>query len=171
MRQKTFALTALAAIALLAVAAAPASAQQSPGRRPLQFYADLGYVDLFSYPKWFAIGPEVEIRLGRIFSINPDVSLWIGQSLIQKVKVVPGLTANITLGRLTLGGGAVYRISAWPNDPLEAGASPGWLMPKAQIGYALGPTRVTFSLLFPGGANKIAAGLTLGMRLGRPSRD
>jgi hypothetical protein len=171
MRPKTFVLTALTAIALLAGVAPPAPAQGPPDRRPVQLLVDLGYVDLFSYPKWFAIGPQLEVRLGRLFSLNPGAAFWIGHSPGQKVRVVPELTANVRLGRFTLGGGAVYRISEWPDSGIEGESSHGWLMPKAQIGYALGPTRLAFSLLFPGGRNDVAAGLTLSMGLGRGSRD
>ncbi len=174
MRARTIIPTVMALVAVLAVAAPAARAQEPPDRRPIQLYADLGYVNLFSYPKWIAIGPELELRLGGLFSINPDVSLWIGQSPRQKVRVVPGLLASIRLGRITLGGGAVYRVSDWPEN--EAGeitgtADHGWLLPKAQVSYALGPTRLAFYLLFPGGRNDVAAGLTLSMRIGRPSRD
>jgi len=174
MRLRTSVLTGLTVIALLAIAVPVAPAQEPPDRRPLQLYADLGYVDLFSYPKWIAIGPELEIRLGGLLSIDPDVSLWINQSPRQKVRVVPGVLANVRLGRVTLGGGAVYRVSDWPSseaDQVSGTTDKGWLLPKAQISYALGPTRLAFYLLFPGGRNSVAASLTLSMRIGRPSRD
>jgi hypothetical protein len=174
MRQRSFAPTVLAAVLLLAAAAPPASAQRGADRRAVQLYVDLGYVNLFSYPKWFAIGPELEIRLGRLFSLNPGATVWIGQSPAQKVRVVPELTANVRLGRIMLGGGAVYRISAWPvsaTEEFDGTTDRGWLMPKAQASYALGPTRLTFFLVFPGGRSDVAAGLTLGMGLGRRSRN
>jgi len=99
------------------------------------------------------------------------VVLWIGESFSRKVRVVPGLTANVRLGRFILGGGAVYRVSEWPEDSIEAAVGRGWLMPKAQIGYFMGPARLTLSLLFPGGTNEVAAGLTIAMGFGGPSRD
>ncbi len=170
MRRRILGLTLLTLVLLLAVAAPPASAQGRRSRGPVQLYLDLGYVNLFSYPKWFNIGPELELRLGPL-SVNPDVSLWVGQTFNRKVRVVPGLTANLKLRRLVLGGGVVYRVSDWPESGIDGETDHGWLMPKAQIGYALGPVRATFYLLFPGGQDEIAAGLTLGMGLGRPSRD
>lgn len=171
MKRHPLVLSAAAAGLLLAAGVLPLAAQRGPERRPLQVYADLGYVNLFSYPKWLAIGPELEFRLGRYVSINPDVTLWVGQSFARKVRVVPGLTANVRLGRFLLGGGAVYRVSEWPEDPADAAVDRGWLMPKAQVGYSLGPARMTLSLLFPGGTNGVAAGLTIAMGFGGPSRD
>jgi hypothetical protein len=171
MKRHPLVLSIAAAGLLLAAGVLPLAAQRGPERRPVQFYADLGYVNLFAYPKWISVGPELELRLGRYFSLNPDVTLWIGQSFARKVKVVPGLTANVRLGRITLGGGAVYRLSEWPEDPLETQVDRGWLMPKAQIGYTMGPARLTLSLLFPGGTNDLAAGLTIAMGFGGPSRD
>src|SRR5512135_3720181 len=171
MRQRRPASTIAAALLLLLATAWPLGAQRRPERRALQIYADLGYVNLFSYPKWITVGPELELRLGRVFSLNPDVSLWIGQSFGRKVKVVPGLTANIRIKRFVLGGGAVVRISDWPEPTVGSTVDRGRIMPKAQIGYELGMARLTFSLVFPGGANEVAAGLTLGMGFGRTSRD
>jgi hypothetical protein len=171
MPRKTIVVMIAAAAVLMAAAPQPASAQGGPDRRPIQIYADLGYVNLFSYPKWFNLGPEVEFRLGRYFSLNPEVSLWVGQSFSRRVKVVPGATANVRLGRFLVGGGVIYRISDWPENESFAAIDRGWLLPKAQVGYFAGPTRLTFSVLFVGGANDIAAALTIGMGFGRPSRD
>lgn len=171
MRKRYPVLTVVAAALLLISAARPLSAQGPRDGSPLQLYVDLGYVNLFSYPKWINIGPELELRLGRFISLNPDVSLWVGQSFGRKVKVVPGLTANVRLGRFVLGGGVVHRISDWPESGVDPTVDRGWIMPKAQIAYATGPARLTFSLLFPGGADEVAAGLTIGMSLGRQSRD
>jgi hypothetical protein len=171
MRHRPLLPTVLAAIVLLGALPPPASAQRPPDSRPVQIAIDLGYVNLFSYPKWFDIGPRLEIRLGRLLSLDPGATVWIGQSPAQKARIVPELTANVRLGRLRLGGGAVYRISEWPDSGIEGEPSTGWLMPKAQIGYALGPTYVTFAVMFPGGREDVAAGLTLSMGFGRRSRD
>ncbi len=171
MPRKTIVLM-LAAVAVLAtVAAQPSWAQPRLDTRPVQLYVDLGYVNLFSYPKWFNLGPELEVRLGRFFSVNPEVSIWIGQSFGRKVQVVPGATANFRLGRFFVGGGVIHRISDWPENGSIAPIDRGWLLPKAQIGYFAGPARLTLSILFVGGANDVAAGLTIGMGLGRSSRD
>jgi hypothetical protein len=161
----------IAAVVILAGAAAPGWAQRGYDTRPVRLYVDLGYVNLFSYPKWLNLGPELEFRLGRVLSVNPEVSLWIGQSFGRKVKVVPGATANVRFGRFIIGGGAAYRVSDWPENPSFAEVDRGWLMPKAQVGYFAGPARLTLSILFPGGANDVAAALTIGMGIGRPSRD
>ncbi len=174
MRLRKTVLTALIAAVLLAAAAPAARAQRPPDRRPVQLYADISYVNLFSYPKWISIGPQLELRLGSLFSLNPEVSLWIGQSPRQSVRFVPGLTANLRIGRITLGGGAVYRVPEWPSNetvPIGGTSDNGWLLPKAQISYAMGPARMTVSFLFPGHQNEVALGLTLSMRIGRPSRE
>lgn len=169
MKRHPFPLVIAAVPLLLGAAVLPLSAQRPPELMPLQFYINLGYVNLFAYPKWIDLGPELEVRLG-FFSINPDLALWIGQSFDRKVKVVPGLTANVRLGHYTLGGGFVHRVSDWWASSLLP-APHGWLMPKVQIGYAAGPARLALALFFPGGDRSIAAGLTISMGLGRPSRD
>ena len=171
MPKRTIVLMLAAAAALMTVAAIPAAAQYRPDARPVLLYVNVGYVNLFSYPKWFNLGPELEVRLGRFFSINPEVSIWIGQSFGRKVKVVPGATANVRLGRFFVGAGAIHRISDWPENESFAQINRGWLMPKAQVGYFAGPARLTLSILFAGGANDIAAGLTIGMGFGGRSRD
>ncbi len=170
MTRTTVALLIVAMIAFTA-SAAPGPAQGGEETKPIQLYVDLGYVNLFSYPKWFNLGPEMELRLGRFFSVNPEVSVWIGQSFGRKVKVVPGATANFRLGRFFIGGGAIHRVSDWPENPMSVGVDRGWLMPKAQVGYFAGPARLTLSILFVGAADDVAAGLTIGMGMGRPSRD
>ena len=171
MPRKTIVVMLAAGAVFMAVTAVPAAAQYRPEASPIQLYVDVGYVNLFSYPKWFNLGPELEVRLGRFFSINPEVSIWIGQSFGRKVKVVPGATANFRLGRFFVGAGAIHRISDWPENESFAQINRGWLLPKAQVGYFAGPARLTLSVLFVGGANDIAAGLTIGMGIGRRSRD
>jgi len=170
MTRRTVALL-IAAMIIVAASAAPGWAQYREERKPVRLYVDLGYVNLFNYPKWFNLGPEVEFRVGRFFSLNPEVSVWIGQSFGRKVKVVPGATANVRLGRFFIGGGVIHRISDWPENESFATIDRGWLLPKAQVGYFAGSARLTLSVLFVGGANDIAAGLTIGMGIGRPSRD
>jgi hypothetical protein len=155
----------IAAMVVLAAAAAPVRAQRLEDTRPIRLYVDLGYVNLFSYPKWLNLGPELEVRLGRRFTFNPDVSLWIRQSGGGNVRVVPGATVNLRLDRLFIGGGAVGRISDW--DTLAG----GWLVPKAQIGYLAGPTRLTLYGLYLSTSKDVVMGLTIGMGIGRPSRD
>lgn len=170
MTRRTVALL-FAAMILLAASAAPGWAQRGEDTRPVRIYVDLGYVNLFSYPKWFNLGPELEIRLGRLFTLNPDISVWIGQSFARKAKIVPGATLNLRLGRFFVGGGAVRRVSDWPENESDAEIHRGWLLPKAQVGYLAGPTRLTFSILLVQARNDVAFGLTIGMGLGRPARD
>ena len=88
------------------------------------------------------------MRLGRLVTFNPDVSIWIGQSFGRKVRVVPGATVNLRFKRFFIGGGAVGRVPEWAGSETGTGErAGGWLVPKAQVGYLAGPTRLTVSLL------------------------
>ena len=162
----------VAAAVFAAVAARPAPAQDRPDRSPVGFYANIGYVNLFSYPKWITLGPELELRLGRLVTVNPDVSIWIGQSFGRKVRVVPGATVNLRLNRFLVGGGAVGRVPEWAAGETGTGErAAGWLVPKAQIGYMAGPTRLTLSLYYLSGSKDVVAAATIGLGIGRRSRD
>ncbi len=167
MPRKTIVLMLAAAAALATAAAGPAAAQERPDQGPVRLYVNLGYVNLFSYPKWIALGPELELRLGRLVTVNPDVSIWIGQSFGRKVRVVPGATVNLRLKRFLIGGGAVGRVPEWAGSETGTGASAaGWLVPKAQIGYMAGPTRLTLSLYYLSGSKDVVAAATIGMGIG-----
>jgi hypothetical protein len=170
MRTRTFVVATLAAAVLMSAAAIPAAAQPRLDARPVRLVINLGYVNILSQPKWVNFGPELEVRLGRLFSLNPDVSIWFGQSFERKVQVVPGAMLNLRLGRFFVGAGAVRRIPDWPENPTFAEVDRGWLLPKAQVGYLSGPARVTLSMLFVNAADDVAVGLTIGMSIGRPSR-
>lgn len=165
MPRKTIALMIVAATVFVAAAARPVVAQPQLDTRPVQLFVDIGYVNLFSYPKWINLGPELELRLGRLVTVNPDVSLWISQSFGRKVKVVPGATVNLRIKRFFVGAGAVRRISDWTES---AG---GWLVPKAQIGYFAGPTRLTLSGFYLNTTKDVVAALTISMGIGRRPRD
>ncbi len=165
MPRKTIALMIAAATLFMAVAAGPAAAQPPMDTGSVQLFVDLGYVNLFSYPKWINLGPELELRLGRLLTVNPDVSLWISQSFGRKVKVVPGATVNLRFKRFFVGAGGVRRISDWTES---AG---GWLVPKAQIGYFAGPTRLTLSCFYLNTTKDVVAALTISMGIGRRPRD
>jgi hypothetical protein len=172
MAKKTIVLMIAAGTVFMATAARPASAQRQPDTRPVQLYVDIGYVNLFSYPKWLNLGPELELRLGRFVTFNPDVSLWIGQSFGRKVRIVPGATVNLRFQRVFVGGGAVGRIPEWAGSGTGAGLrAGGWLVPKAQVGYLAGPTRLTISLFYLSGSKDVVAAATIGMGIGRRSRD
>lgn len=172
MPRKTIVLMIAATTIFMAAAARPASAQGRPDTSPVQLYVNLGYVNLFSYPKWLNLGPELELRLGRVVTFNPDVSIWIGQSFGRKVRVVPGATVNIRLNRFLIGGGAVGRVPEWAGNETGTGArAGGWLVPKAQVGYLAGPARLTVSLLYLSGSKDVVAAATVGMGIGRRSRD
>jgi hypothetical protein len=146
---------------LLAAAAAPAAAQgRGPDRAPIRFYADLGYINLFDYPKWILIGPEVEFRLGGFLSLNPDVALWIQQSAGTRVAVVPGATLNVHLGRWSFGGGGGLKVNAW--DTMAAGV----IVPKFQVGYLAGPARVSAQLYYLGTTKDAIFSFTIALRLG-----
>jgi hypothetical protein len=172
MPKKIIVLILAAAAALMTTAAGRAAAQERPDRSPVRFYVNLGYVNLFSYPKWIALGPEFELRLCRLISVNPDVSIWIGQSFGRKVRVVPGGTVNLRLGRFVIGGGAVGRVPEWAGSGTGTGErAAGWLVPKAQIGYMAGPTRLTLSLYYLSGSKDVVAAATIGIGIGLRSRD
>jgi hypothetical protein len=172
MPRKTIVLMIAAGAVFMAAAARPASAQRQPDTRPVQLYVDIGYINLFSYPKWLNLGPELELRLGRVVTVNPDVSIWIGQSFGRKVRVVPGATVNLRLKRFFVGGGAVGRVPEWAGSETGTGArAGGWLVPKAQIGYLAGPARLTLSLLYLSGSKDVVAAATIGMGIGRRPGD
>lgn len=153
--------TALLLLAAIAFAGVPAWAQyRGPDRAAVRFYADIGYVNLFQYPKWLTVGPEIEFRLGRIASFNPEAALWIRESRSAHVKVVPGATLNVRLNRFTVGVGGVLKVSDW--DPEASGS----IVPKAQIGYLAGPTRIGVQIYYLNTSQEVAFAFTFAMRLG-----
>src|SRR5665647_3480989 len=136
MPRKTIVVMLAAGAILMAVTAVTAAAQYRPEASPVQLYINLGYVNLFSYPKWISLGPELELRLGRMITVNPDVAIWIGQSFGRKVRVVPGATVNLRFRRFSVGAGAVGRVPEWAGTETVAGErAGGWLVPKFQVGY------------------------------------
>jgi hypothetical protein len=164
MTRKTIAFIISAALLLASVSAPPAQAQYregGPATRPISLVIDIGYVNLFTYPKWITLGPELELRLGRLVTINPEVSVWLSQTFRGKAKVVPGATVNLRLKRFFVGAGAVRRISDWAEN---AG---GTLVPKIQAGYLSGPARLTLSALYLNKTKDVVIGLTMGFGIGR----
>ena len=150
---------------LLATGLTPAWAQyRGPDRAPVRFYADIGYVNLFAYPKWLTIGPEVELRLGRVFSLNPDAMLWVRESRGAHLSLIPGATFNIHIRHFVIGGGATFKIADW--DETAGGA----LVPKAQLGYEAGPTRLNFSFYYLSATKEVAVAFSFGLRIGGGSR-
>lgn len=146
---------------LLAAGLTPAWAQyRGPDRAPVRFYADIGYVNLFAYPKWLSIGPEVELRLGPFLSLNPDAMLWVRESRSAHLSVIPGATLNLHIRRFVIGGGASFKVADWDE------AAGGALVPKAQLGYEAGPTRLTFSFYYLSTSKEIAAAVSFGLRIG-----
>jgi hypothetical protein len=171
MLRKTIVLTIAAAAVFMAASAVPGAAQDRPEAPPVLLYVNLGYVNLFSYPKWISLGPEFELRLCRLVTVNPDVALWIAQSFGRKVRVVPGATVNLRFRRFFVGAGAVGRIPEWAGAETGAERAGGWLVPKAQVGYLAGPTRLAVSLLYLSGSKDVVAAATIGIGIGRRSRD
>ncbi len=165
MRKNTFAVV-VAAAALFLAAARPAAAQLRPDTRPVKLAIDVGFVNLFDQPKWMALGPELEIRLGPRFSLNPEVSVWFDQAFRGNARaaIVPGATANVRFGRFSVGAGAVRRVAEWSE---MAG---GGVVPKLQAGYLTGPTRLTAFALYLDTTEDVVVGLTISMGIGRPSR-
>jgi hypothetical protein len=153
--------TALLVLAAIVLAAAPVSAQyRGPDRASVRFYADIGYVNLFQFPKWLTLGPEVEFRLGRIATFNPEAMLWIRESRGAHVSVIPGATLNVRLNRFTIGAGGVLKVHDWDET---AGGS---IVPKAQIGYLAGPTRIGVQLLYLNTSKEVVVAFSLAMRIG-----
>ena len=159
MNRKTMAFMIAAGMFIGLAAARPAGAQSRKNERPLGVYINLGYVNLNSYPKWIALGPELELRAGRVVSFNPELSVWIRNSFGSSVHIVPGLTVNFRIKRFFLGGGVVRRISDWAE---EAG---GTVVPKFQAGYASGPVRLSVILLLLNRTDNFVLGLNFGFRI------
>jgi len=159
MTRKTIAFLIAAGMLFGLAAARPAGAQSRENERPLGVYINLGYVNLNSYPKWIALGPELELRAGRVVSFNPELSVWIRNSYGSSVHIVPGLTVNFRIKRFFLGGGVVRRISDWAE---EAG---GTVVPKFQLGYLSGPVRLTVALLLLNRTDTFVLGLNFGFRI------
>jgi len=88
MRKNPFAVV-LAAATIFLAAARPAAAQRRPDTRPIKLAIDISFINLFDQPKWMALGPELEIRLGPRFSLNPEVTVWIDQAF----RGTPGSTS------------------------------------------------------------------------------
>ncbi|HOW85767.1 MAG TPA: hypothetical protein P5119_01235 [Candidatus Aminicenantes bacterium] len=165
MRKKLILTAALAGLLILTAAALPASAQPGLDTRPVRLIIDFGYVNLFAYPKWISLGPEIEFRLGRLITFNPEAAVWFRQNAGSSVRVVPGATVNLRFRHFFFGGGASGRVSDWKT---MAG---GWLVPKVQAGYFTGPGRLTLSLYYLSTAKDVAAALTLGFGIGRRARE
>ena len=165
MRKTLIRTAAVAGLLILMGTARPAAAQPGLNTRPIHLYVDFGYVNLFTYPKWISLGPEVEFRLGRLVTFNPEAALWVRQNAGTAVSVIPGATVNLRFRNFSIGGGAVGRVSDW--RPMAG----GWLVPKAQIGYFAGPGRLTLSLYYLSTAKDVVAAMTLGFGIGRRGRE
>ena len=159
MNRKTMAFMIAAGMFIGLAAARPAEAQFRERYRPIGLYIDLGYMNLNSVPKWITLGPELELRLGKVLSINPEVSFWFRSSFGDTVHIVPGGTINLRLRSFFFGGGVIRRISDWAE---EAGGS---IVPKFQAGYASGPVRLTAALLLLNRTDNFVLGLNFGFRI------
>ena len=159
MTRKTIAFMIAAGMFIGLAAARPAEAQFRERYRPIGLYIDLGYMNLNSVPKWITLGPELELRLGKVLSINPEVSFWFRSSFGDTVHIVPGGTINLRLRSFFFGGGVIRRISDWAE---EAGGS---IVPKFQAGYASGPVRLTVALLLLNRTDNFVLGLNFGFRI------
>jgi hypothetical protein len=137
----------------------PAGAQFRRDNKPIAFYVNLGYMNLNSYPKWVTLGPELELRLGRVLSINPELSFWFRDFFGDTVHIVPGGTVNLRLRRFFIGGGAVRRISDWVEE------ASGSFVPKIQAGYAAGPVKLGLALLLLNRTDDFIVGVSLGIGL------
>jgi hypothetical protein len=159
MTRKTIAFLIAAGMLLGLAAARPAEAQYRERNRPVGLYIDLGYMNLNSVPKWITLGPELELRLGKVITINPEVSFWFRSSFGDTVSIVPGGTINLRIRSFFIGGGVIRRISDWAE---EAG---GTVVPKFQAGYASGPVRLSVILLLLNRTDNFVLGLNFGFRI------
>jgi hypothetical protein len=164
MPRNRIALLIAAGLALGLSAAGPSWAQPPRTQEALALWIDFSYVTFSTPPRWLAFGPELEWRPAGLVSLNPEISLWLPDTLQGTFRIVPGLTANIHFKRIVLGGGIVARIAEW-----DTGAS-GWFVPKFQAGLLMGPARLALTIYVPGGTYDVIFGLTFGrrIRLGRP---
>jgi hypothetical protein len=159
MTKKTAVVLIAASLFVALALPVPAWAQPRRDRRPIGLYVNLGYMNLNSYPKWVTLGPELEVRLGRAVTVNPELSFWLRDFFGDTVHIVPGGTVNLRLRSFFVGGGAVRRISDWAE---EAG---GWWVPKLQAGYAGGPVKIGVCLLLLNRTDDFIVGATLGIGL------
>jgi hypothetical protein len=159
MTRKTMALMIAAGMFIGLAAVRPAEAQFRERNRPIELYIDLGYMNLNSVPKWITLGPELELRLGRVLSINPEVSFWFRSSFGDTVHIVPGVTVNFRLRSFFFGGGVIRRVSDWAEE------ADGTVVPKFQAGYASGPVRLTVALLLLNRTDNFVLGLNFGFRI------
>jgi len=159
MTRKTIAFMIAAGMFIGLAAARPAEAQFRERYRPVGLYIDLGYMNLNSVPKWVTLGPELELRLGRVLSINPEVSFWFRSSFGDTVHIVPGGTVNLRIRSFFVGGGVIKRVSDWAEE------ADGSVVPKFQAGYASGPVRLTVALLLLNRTDNFVLGLNFGFRI------
>lgn len=156
MKKTEVSIALLAATLVLLGAARPAEAQYRRADRPLGLYLNLGYMNINSRPRWVTIGPELELRLGRVLSFNPDISIWFRDTFGGTVHFVPGATVNLRFRYVFVGGGAVRRISDWSEQ------ADGAFVPKVHAGLTSGPARLSAVLLFLGRTDTFVLGLNLG---------
>jgi len=159
MTRKTIAFMIAAGMFVGLAAARPAGAQFREGGRPLELYVDIGYMNINSAPKWLTLGPEIELRLGKAISLNPEVSFWFRSFGGSAVQAVPGGTVNLRLRRFFIGGGVIRRISEWAEE------ADGSVVPKFQAGYASAPVRLSVVLLLLNRTDTFVLGLNFGFRI------
>lgn len=161
MGKRTFAFLVAAGLVSGLGGAPTAWAQPEKTQRALGLYIDFGYINLSQPPHWLALGPELEWRVAKPLTVNPDLAIWIQDSARSTVRVVPGVTANLRLGRFFVGGGIVYRVPEWAAD------TSGKIVPKLQAGLLTGPARLAVTVHLPGGDSDIVWGLAIATRIGR----
>jgi len=160
MTRKTIAFMIAAGMFIGLAAVRPAEAQFRERDRPIGLYIDIGYMNLNSVPKWVTLGPELELRLGRVLSINPEVSFWFRSSFGDSVSIVPGGTVNLRIRSFFFGGGVIKRVSDWAEE------ASGSVVPKFQAGYASGPVRLSVILLLLDRTDNFVLGLNFGFGIG-----
>jgi hypothetical protein len=71
---------------------------------------------------------------------------------------------NVRLKRFVIGGGAIRKVAQW-----DANAG-GALVPKFQIGYLAGPTKLSLSMIYLNTTKDVIVGMTFGFGIGRQPR-
>jgi len=138
---------------------APLSAQT--GNRKIGFLVNLGFMTKEGLsPQWMTLGPELALPVGAVVSINPEVTLWGSGFGFRSYYVVPGALVNLRVGRFTIGAGLVKRF--WISRYMEDDSSEG-IVPKFQVGYLSGKTRIALIAVPISRHDYVSFGLAIGM--------
>jgi hypothetical protein len=155
-RMKRLSFLVLAA-GILGLAATALSAAES---RRVGFLFNLGLMTKEGgSPNWLTIGAELDIPLGTMFSVNPEVTGWGSNFSFHNYYIVPGAMINFRAGRFSFGVGAVRRF--WFSSYAE-GDSAEKISPKFQVGLRSRNSRIALIIIpFPA-QDYVSFGLAFG---------